>query len=120
MAVDAKAFFDELWAEAQNEAIPVEIVDQPTIELIGVMSDPESVIERAGRVCWLSYDKVKEGSAGKFVEKLVTMQHGSVLCFTFWLESRIKSWQEQGRWGKSKRHIFTGGLRGPLLAHWPF
>jgi hypothetical protein len=40
------------------------------------------------------------------------MQHGSVLCFKFRSESRIKVWQKQDGCAKSKRHCFTGGLRG--------
>src|SRR5260370_6935057 len=40
------------------------------------------------------------------------MQHGSVSCFKFRSESRIKLWQKQGGCAKSKRHIFSVGLRG--------
>ena len=40
------------------------------------------------------------------------MQHSTVLCFRFQLERRLKLWQTQGGCDKSKRHIFTGGVRG--------
>jgi hypothetical protein len=39
-------------------------------------------------------------------------QHGTILCFRFQLERRLKLWQRQGGCDKSKRQFFTGGLRG--------
>jgi hypothetical protein len=40
------------------------------------------------------------------------VQHVSVPCFKSRRESRIKFCQKQRGSAKSKRHIFTGGLRG--------
>ena len=39
----------------------------------------EELIERAGRVCWKSEDRIAPGTAAKFIETLKTKKHESVL-----------------------------------------
>jgi thymidylate synthase (FAD) len=77
--VDAANFIEGLWREAQNESAAPEAVEEPRVELLGIMPDAEGIIERAGRTCWLSHDKATDDSAAAFVQRLVRMQHGSVL-----------------------------------------
>lgn len=50
-----------------------------TIELIAMTPYPEKVIEQAGRTCYLSYDKMHEGSEKKFIRMLINSKHYSVL-----------------------------------------
>jgi len=46
------------------------------------------------------------------------MQHGTVLCFRFQLERRLKLWQRQGGCDKSKTQFFYRGFKGALLTRW--
>jgi len=56
------------------------------VELIAVTPDAEQVIEQAGRMCYLSFDKIKEDSDKSFIDRLLKMGHESPLehaCATF-------------------------------------
>ncbi len=50
-----------------------------SVELIMITPNAEKVIEKAGRTCYLSFDKSKEGSEKGFIEKLMKMGHESPL-----------------------------------------
>ena len=49
------------------------------IELAAITSRPEKVIEEAGRTCYLSFDKIGDGSAKNFIKRLIKMCHESPL-----------------------------------------
>jgi len=49
------------------------------VELIAITPDPEKVIEQAGRTCYLSFDRMGEGSEKRFVRMVVKNGHHSVL-----------------------------------------
>jgi len=49
------------------------------VELLGMTPNPEKVIETAGRTCYLSFEKAREGSEKKFVRMVVRNGHHSVL-----------------------------------------
>ena len=49
------------------------------VELVAITPDPEKVIERAGRTCYLSFDKVGNDSEGSFIERLIKLGHESPL-----------------------------------------
>lgn len=50
-----------------------------SFEIIAFTPNLEEVIELAGRVCYKSEDKICQGSAPKFVSKIRSMNHESVL-----------------------------------------
>lgn len=58
----------------------MKIVDQ-SIELLTPLDEQDVLnrIEKYGRVCYKSEDKIKEGSAKRFVESLIKRGHESVL-----------------------------------------
>ncbi|MCD6413519.1 MAG: FAD-dependent thymidylate synthase [Elusimicrobia bacterium] len=49
------------------------------VEILSVTPDAEKLIERAGRVCYKSEKRIKQGSAGKFIKSLIRAGHLSVL-----------------------------------------
>lgn len=54
---------------------------EPTYEIVS-MPDPDealAVIERAGRTCYKSEDKMREGAAGDFIQRIVRSGHESVI-----------------------------------------
>ena len=56
-------------------------IQEPTFEIVS-MPDPEealAVIERAGRTCYKSEDRITEGSAGEFIKRIVRSGHESVI-----------------------------------------
>ena len=56
------------------------IIVKPEVELIFVTPEAEKIIEKAGRCCYKSEDKITENSASQFVEKLCHVnKHESVL-----------------------------------------
>ena len=55
------------------------IVVQQTATLLSYTPYPEKLIERAGRVCYKSEDKICEGSAEKMIAMLISKGHESVL-----------------------------------------
>jgi thymidylate synthase (FAD) len=54
------------------------IVEQ-SVKLLWITPDPAKTIERAGRVCYKSEDKITEDSAKKFVETICACGHDSVI-----------------------------------------
>jgi len=52
---------------------------QLDVELIAITPDPEKVIEQAGRTCYLSFDRMEEGSGADFIRRLIKMGHESPL-----------------------------------------
>jgi len=47
----------------------------PSIEILAATPNLEQVIERAGRVCWKSEDRVTDTSAAPFIDKIVNQLH---------------------------------------------
>lgn len=52
---------------------------EPSVELLHFTPDAEKVIERAGRLCWKSDDKISEGSHTQFIRMIKSKNHASVL-----------------------------------------
>lgn len=74
-----------------NSILPENYAADPIqVELLAMTPDPESVIEQAGRTCYLSFDKIGADSSSQFIHRLIQMGHDSPLehaCATF----RIKN-----------------------------
>lgn len=51
----------------------------PSVELLAHTPDAEKLIERAGRVCWKSEDKITDDSHVRFIKMLMGKNHASVL-----------------------------------------
>lgn len=49
------------------------------VELLAITPDAEKVIERAGRTCYMSFEKAGEGTEKKFTRMVVRNGHHSVL-----------------------------------------
>jgi thymidylate synthase (FAD) len=49
------------------------------VELLAITPDAEKLIEKAGRTCYLSFDKITEDSTEKFIRMLIKSGHESVL-----------------------------------------
>jgi thymidylate synthase (FAD) len=49
------------------------------VELVAMTPDPQSVIEQAGRTCYLSFDKMDDDSSIGFIRRLIKMGHESPL-----------------------------------------
>jgi thymidylate synthase (FAD) len=60
------------------EGIVMKIV-KPSVELISITPDAEKLIERAGRTCYKSEDKIIGGSAAKFIKMILERGHESVI-----------------------------------------
>lgn len=56
----------------------MKIVDQ-SVELLWITPDPEEQIERAGRTCYKSEDRITHDSAGRFVAMLRDSGHHAML-----------------------------------------
>lgn len=71
---------------------------EPSVELIEQEPDIEGIykqIERAGRICYKSEDKITEDSAKKFVDMLIKNGHGAMLEHgTVYMEVPIEHWRE--------------------------
>ena len=52
---------------------------KPRFEIMQHTADLEMLIEKAGRVCYKSEDRITEGSAEKFISRLMDSKHESVL-----------------------------------------
>lgn len=52
---------------------------KPTVELLSITPDAEKLIEKAGRTCYKSEDKITDDSAEKFCKMIQTRDHMSVL-----------------------------------------
>jgi thymidylate synthase (FAD) len=57
------------------ELRPVEL----QVDLVAMTPQPQSVIEQAGRTCYLSFDRVGAHSAEDFIKRLIKMGHESPL-----------------------------------------
>jgi flavin-dependent thymidylate synthase len=55
------------------------ILIKPSFEILACTDEPLKLIERAGRTCYKSEDKITEDSAGKFVEMVSKRGHLSVV-----------------------------------------
>jgi thymidylate synthase (FAD) len=55
------------------------IIVEQSAKLLSYTSEPEILLERAGRVCYKSEDKITAESAPKFVEMICQRNHESVL-----------------------------------------
>jgi thymidylate synthase (FAD) len=55
------------------------IIVEQSAKLLSYTSEPEILLERAGRTCYKSEDKITEQSAPKFVEMICQRNHESVL-----------------------------------------
>ena len=53
--------------------------NQLEVTLIAVTPNAQNVIEEAGRTCYLSFDKIDDGSASNFIQRLIKMEHESPL-----------------------------------------
>ncbi|MCA1808241.1 MAG: FAD-dependent thymidylate synthase [Kiritimatiellia bacterium] len=68
------------------------------IELLAVTEKAEELIEFAARVCYRSHAGAQEGSAGKFIARLLAMGHESPLehaCATFHLQGCSRAMTHQ-------------------------
>jgi thymidylate synthase (FAD) len=54
-------------------------ITAPRVELIAVTPEAEKVIERAGRTCYLSFDRQTEESAPRFIRARIKTGHDSIL-----------------------------------------
>ena len=52
---------------------------EPSVELVSYTPEPEKLIERMGRICYKSEDKITEDSASKFIQMLLKRGHESVI-----------------------------------------
>ncbi len=52
---------------------------KPSVQLLWITKDPEIQIERAGRTCYKSEDKITSESAGKFIRRLVNLGHHAMI-----------------------------------------
>ena len=55
------------------------IIETPSVELLSFTPMPERLIERAGRVCWKSEERMTEDSAPEFIHMIKGKNHASVL-----------------------------------------
>lgn len=62
----------------RKDIYTVQIV-KPSVELVYITPDPLETIERAGRVCYKSEEKISAGTASEFVRKILRMGHTSVI-----------------------------------------
>ena len=105
---------------------------QPNVEFIPMPTDKASLlkhIERCGRVCYKSEDKIEEGSAEKFIAGIIkrgheaVLEHGAII-----LVVDTNSWVTTHEWIRGleaetpfqsylqftndlKRHIVSGNIR---------
>ena len=52
---------------------------KPSVELLWATYEPELEIELAGRTCYKSEGSIKEGSAKKLINKLITSGHHAMI-----------------------------------------
>lgn len=79
-------------------------------------------IERAGRVCYKSEDKITETSAREFVERMIKSGHGAMLeAGTIYLRYDFKAREDSNRvacnlWSKYKENIYSKAVQAqPIL-----
>ena len=54
-------------------------IEQPTFQILQYTPNMTKLIERAGRICWKSEERIEEGSDTKFIEMIKGVNHESVL-----------------------------------------
>lgn len=52
---------------------------QPSVELLSVTKEPTRLIEKAGRTCYKSEERITDNSANKFIEMISRNNHASVV-----------------------------------------
>jgi thymidylate synthase (FAD) len=52
---------------------------EPEVQLLAVTPDAEKLIEEAGRTCYLSLDRITEGSSESFIQRSIRRGHHSIL-----------------------------------------
>lgn len=79
-------------------------------------------IERAGRICYKSEDKITETSAKEFVERMIKSGHGAMLeAGTIYLRYDFKAREDSNRvacnlWSKYKENIYSKAVQAqPIL-----
>lgn len=73
-------------------------ITEPTVELIAITPDAEKVIESAGRTCYLSFERMDDGTAGDFIRKSIIRGHLSILehsCATFRIKGASRAFTHQ-------------------------
>ena len=88
------------------------------VDFIPMPTDKDSLlkhIERCGRVCYKSEDKIAEGSAEKFIAGIIKRGHGAVLEHgAIILQTGYFEWsliQERIQWLESHNFVFNSFLR---------
>lgn len=66
-------------SNAAKKEIPRETNLTARVELLTLTPDAEQLIEKAGRTCYLSFHKITEDSAKRFIRMIVKSGHHSVL-----------------------------------------
>jgi thymidylate synthase (FAD) len=77
--------------------IDMEIME-PKVTLIAITPDAEKVIEEAGRTCYLSNDRIDDGTAADFIKKSIKRGHLSILehaCATFRISGASRAFTHQ-------------------------
>lgn len=73
-------------------------ITEPTVELVAITPEAEKVIESAGRTCYLSFDRMDDGTAGDFIRKSIIRRHLSILehaCATFRIKGASRAFTHQ-------------------------
>lgn len=55
------------------------IIVTPSVDLLSITPDAEKLLEKAGRTCYKSEDKITDGSAARFISMICNRNHASVL-----------------------------------------
>ena len=54
-------------------------IEKQSVSVIWVTPDPEKAIERAGRTCYKSEDKITDSSAARFAEQMTATGHHAMI-----------------------------------------
>ena len=54
-------------------------IAKPKVELLAITPGSEKLIEEAGRTCYLSLDKIKDGSSDSFIRSAIRRGHESII-----------------------------------------
>ena len=98
---------------------------KPSFKIWGHENTLEGIykqIERVGRVCYKSEDKITETSAREFVERMIKSGHGAMLeAGTIYLRYDFKAREDSNRvacnlWSKYKENIYSKAVQAqPIL-----
>ena len=78
----------------------MKLIDQ-SVAIIYPVSKPLEVIERAGRTCYKSEDKITPDSAARFVERILKRGHESVIEHLS-VTANVREWRHVFRLRTSK------------------